>query len=82
MQEVHKVEDEGVASDHPCIQWGGPLTGVIHMQHVQVLVPGHLPRCHSSGSIHQQVESAIVVPAEPHYHVGHKQDCEETGHRV
>lgn len=63
MQKVDKVKDECVSRHHPGVQGGSPLGCIVHMQHIQILVPGHLPRCNSSRPIYQQVEAPIVVPA-------------------
>ena len=40
------------------------MIGIVHMHHIQILVPGHLPGCHCSWSVYQKVEAAIVVPTQ------------------
>lgn len=43
MQEVDEVEYEGVAPDHPCRDGVGKLSGIVHVQHIEVLIPSHGP---------------------------------------
>lgn len=43
MQKVDEVEYEGVATDDTSRDGVGKLSGIIHVQHIQVLIPRHRP---------------------------------------
>lgn len=62
VQKVDKVEHKSVSSDHMCIQRCRPFGCIIYMQHIQVLVPSHLPGRYSYRPINKQIKAPIVVP--------------------